>query len=204
MKTAVEAIFVGKARQYNRRFLQMCSHHLIEPSRVRRRPAGRRVRSRTRLAICATRCSAQAASEEPGRAERLLEDQCIAYAQRINTRVQGPDDLGRIPGRTGEPDGAARPFDGFVEKAVRATTTCLISADQIATASTHAPPAGWSWSVPRERIVVLFNDEIVPTTRVSSGATRSSTIPALSAVLVRKPGALRNGAHSRIGTCRPP
>jgi transposase len=31
MKTAVEAIFVGKARPYNRRFLQMCSHHLIEP-----------------------------------------------------------------------------------------------------------------------------------------------------------------------------
>ena len=31
MKTAVEAIFVGKARHYNRRFLQMCSHHLIEP-----------------------------------------------------------------------------------------------------------------------------------------------------------------------------
>ena len=31
MKTAVEAIFVGKARQYNRRFLQMCSHHLVEP-----------------------------------------------------------------------------------------------------------------------------------------------------------------------------
>src|SRR5664280_3537041 len=29
MKTAVEAIFVGKARRYNRRFLQMCSHHLI-------------------------------------------------------------------------------------------------------------------------------------------------------------------------------
>src|SRR5439155_17286694 len=31
MNTAVEAIFVGKARQYNRRFLQMCSHYLIEP-----------------------------------------------------------------------------------------------------------------------------------------------------------------------------
>src|SRR6516162_7528015 len=31
MKTAVETIFVGKDRQYNRRFLQMCSHHLIEP-----------------------------------------------------------------------------------------------------------------------------------------------------------------------------
>jgi hypothetical protein len=31
MKTAVEAIFVGKAHQDNCRFLQLCSHHLIEP-----------------------------------------------------------------------------------------------------------------------------------------------------------------------------
>ena len=31
MKTAVDAIFVGKERQYNRRFLQMCSHHLVDP-----------------------------------------------------------------------------------------------------------------------------------------------------------------------------
>ena len=27
MKTAVDTIFIGKNRQYNRRFLQMCSHH---------------------------------------------------------------------------------------------------------------------------------------------------------------------------------
>lgn len=31
MKTAVETIFVGKDRQYNRRFLQMCGHYLVEP-----------------------------------------------------------------------------------------------------------------------------------------------------------------------------
>jgi hypothetical protein len=31
MKTAVDAIFVGKERAYNRRFQQMCSHHLVEP-----------------------------------------------------------------------------------------------------------------------------------------------------------------------------
>jgi IstB-like ATP binding protein len=31
MKTAVEAVFVGKNRLYNRRFLQMCSHYLVEP-----------------------------------------------------------------------------------------------------------------------------------------------------------------------------
>lgn len=31
MKTAVDAIFIGKDRRYNRRFLQMCSHHLVDP-----------------------------------------------------------------------------------------------------------------------------------------------------------------------------
>ena len=32
MSTAVDAILVGKERRFNKAFLQMCSHHLIEPS----------------------------------------------------------------------------------------------------------------------------------------------------------------------------
>src|SRR6187402_1036769 len=31
MKTAVETIFVGRERAYNRRFLQMCGHYLVDP-----------------------------------------------------------------------------------------------------------------------------------------------------------------------------
>ena len=31
MKTAVDAIFVGKDRAYNRRFQQMCGHYLVDP-----------------------------------------------------------------------------------------------------------------------------------------------------------------------------
>ena len=31
LKTAVNTVFVGKEREYNERFLQMCSHHLVEP-----------------------------------------------------------------------------------------------------------------------------------------------------------------------------
>ena len=34
MKTAVDAIFVGKERAYNRRFQQMCSHYLVEPPSI--------------------------------------------------------------------------------------------------------------------------------------------------------------------------
>ena len=32
MTTAVEAVFVGKERRFNRRFLAMCSHYLVEPT----------------------------------------------------------------------------------------------------------------------------------------------------------------------------
>jgi transposase len=32
MKTAVETVFIGKDRQFNRRFLWMCGHYLIEPA----------------------------------------------------------------------------------------------------------------------------------------------------------------------------
>jgi len=31
MKTAVDTIFVGRERAYNRRFLRMCSHYLVDP-----------------------------------------------------------------------------------------------------------------------------------------------------------------------------
>ena len=34
MKTAVETIFVGRERAYNRRFLQMCSHSPRRPGRL--------------------------------------------------------------------------------------------------------------------------------------------------------------------------
>jgi hypothetical protein len=32
MKTAVDTVFVGKDRAYNRRFLQLCAHYLVEPT----------------------------------------------------------------------------------------------------------------------------------------------------------------------------
>jgi hypothetical protein len=48
MKTAVEPIFVGRERAYNRLFLQVCSIISLNRSHVRLRRAGTRGRSRTR------------------------------------------------------------------------------------------------------------------------------------------------------------
>jgi transposase len=45
MKTAVDAVFVGKARTFNRRFLIMADHYMSSRPPARRRRAGRRARS---------------------------------------------------------------------------------------------------------------------------------------------------------------
>ncbi len=82
MKTAVETVLIGKNRQFNRRFLRMCGHYLVEP--VACTPASgwekgqslplRRRGSRTRLDWCASVSSRAAAGGErrlsSGRAKR--------------------------------------------------------------------------------------------------------------------------------------
>ena len=101
MKTAVEAIFVGKARQYNRRFLQMCSHHLIEPVACRHPPrVGRKDRSRTEVGnLRDLLVSPKPRANSLVELNAWLEDQCLAYARRTShPEFKDRDDLGRIPG----------------------------------------------------------------------------------------------------------
>ena len=42
MKTAVDAIFIGRDRRYNRRFAQMCGHYLVEPEATLQKSASNR------------------------------------------------------------------------------------------------------------------------------------------------------------------
>jgi hypothetical protein len=88
------------------------------------------------------------------------------------------------------------PFDGFVEKAVRATTTCLIMADHNRY-SVDARAAGRMVLVRShaERIVVLLNDAVVADHPRQFRRDQIIYDPwHYLPVLVRKPGALRNGA----------
>ncbi len=83
MKTAVETVFVGKARQYNRRFLQMCSHHLIEP--VACTPAAGWEKGQVENQVGNLRDQMFRPKPKVTSLEELnawLEDQCIAYAKR--------------------------------------------------------------------------------------------------------------------------
>ena len=198
MKTAVETIFVGKARQYNRRFLQMCSHHLIEP--VACTPAAGWEKGQVENQVGNLRD--QLFRPKP-RVQSLAElnawlaDQCIAYAKR----TQHPEFKERTVWEVFQQEQAILmelrgPFDGFVEKAVRATTTCLIMADHNRY-SVDARAAGRMVPVRShaDRIVVLFDGEGVADHPRQFRRDQVIYDPwHYLPVLVRKPGALRNGA----------
>jgi transposase len=198
MKTAVETIFVGKARKYNHRFVQMCSHHLVEP-----------------------RACTPAAGWEKGQIENQvgnlrdrfflpkpriksltglnakLEDQCVAYAKA----TMHPEFRDRTIWEVFQEERASLmeyrgPFDGFVEKPQRASTTCLIMADHNRY-SVDARAAGQTVLVRAhaERIVVLLGDEVV----AEHARQFRRDLVIYNAwhylpILLRKPGALRHGA----------
>ena len=65
MKTAVETIFVGKDRLYNRRFLQMCSHYLVDPVACTPASGWEKGRSRTRLGWSASASSRRGCGSRP-------------------------------------------------------------------------------------------------------------------------------------------
>ena len=92
MKTAVETIFIGKDRQYNRRFLQMGSH---SPRRAGRLHAGVRLgeaaRSRTRSGSCASASSRRGCcSRGYNELNAWLLDKCIAWA-KAHAHPERPD-----------------------------------------------------------------------------------------------------------------
>jgi transposase len=198
MKTAVEAILVGKARQYNRRFLQMCSHHLIEP--VACTPMSGWEKGQVENQVGNLRDQLFRPKPRVTSLVELnawLEDQCIACAKR----TRHPEFKERTIWEVFQEERASLmelrgPFDGFVEKAVRASTTCLIMADHNRY-SVAARAAGRMVLVRThaERIVVLFNNEVVADHPRHFRRDRIIYDPwHYLPVLVKKPGALRNGA----------
>jgi hypothetical protein len=126
-----------------------------------------------------------------------LEDQCIAYAKR----TKHPEFKDRTIWDVFQGEQASLmelrgPFNGFVEKAVRASTTCLIMADHNRY-SVDARAAGRMVLVRShaERIVVLFNEEIVADHPRHFRRDQTIYDPwHYLPVLLKKPGALRNGA----------
>jgi transposase len=198
MKTAVETVFVGRARTYNRRFLQMCSHHLVEPTACT--PASGWEKGQVENQVGVVRDVLFRPRPKVRTLEELnawLEDQCRAYAQR----TRHPQFRDRTIWEVFEEERGALtqfpgPFAGFTEKPMRATTTCLVTHDRNKySIDARAAGRGVLVRAYADRIVVLLGEEVVADHPRSFRREQVIYDPwHYLPVLMRKPGALRNGA----------
>lgn len=197
MSTAVELVFAGKERQFNRRFLQMCSHYLIEP--VACTPAAGWEKGQVENQVGHARDLFFAGGRRWSSLEELnswLEERCRAQADQ----ARHPELKDLTIRQVWETERAALvpvtiPFDGFHETTVRVSSTCLVLFDRNKY-SVHAEVAGRTVQVRAyaDRILILHEGRPVGDHARQFGRDRTIFDPwHYLPVLARKPGALRNG-----------
>jgi hypothetical protein len=202
MKTAVDRIGTGKARQVNARFAAMASHYLFDPEFCN--PASGWEKGQIEKNVQdARRRLWQPMPRFPDLAalNAWLEARCLAQWNEIQHGV--------LPGTIADVHCAeiaslmppGRPFDGFVEHTKRVSPTCLIHFER----TRYSVPASFanrpvSLRVYPDRVVIAAEGQIL--CEHARIIERSHHLPGRTiydwrhylAVIQRKPGALRNGA----------
>jgi hypothetical protein len=198
MKTAVETAFVRKDRLYNRRFLQMCSHYLVEPVACTPASGWEKGQVENQVGLVRERFfTPRLRFKNYDELNAWLLDQCIAYANAH----RHPE----LPEQTiWDAFEAERPhlvlyagrFDGFHAVPVSVSKTCLVRFDNNKY-SVVASAVGRTVEVHAyaDRIVIRREGRIVGEHRRSFGRGETVYDPwHYVPVLARKPSALRNGA----------
>jgi transposase len=198
MKTAVETIFVGKDRQYNRRFLQMCSHHLVEPVACTPASGWEKGQVENQVGLVRERFfTPRLRFKSYDELNAWLLDKCVAYA-KAHPHPERPE---RTVWEAFEEE---RPklvpyrgrFDGFHALPVSVSKTCLIRFDNnkysVSASAVGRPVDLHAYA---DRIVIRQDGRIVAEHRRNYGRGETVYDPwHYVPVLARKPGALRNGA----------
>jgi transposase len=206
MKTAVETIFIGKDRQYNRRFLQMCSHHLVEPVACTPASGWEKGQVENQVGLVRERFfTPRLRVRSYDELNAWLMDKCIAWA-KAHAHPERPD---RTIWEVFEEE---RPklvpyrgrFDGFHALPASVSKTCLVRFDNnkysVSASAVGRPVEIHAYA---DRIVIRQDGRIVAEHRRSYGRRETIYDPwHYVPVLASKPGALRNGARSRTGCCR--
>ena len=198
MKTAVETVFIGKDRQFNRRFLRMCGHYLVEPTACTPAAGWEKGQVENQVGLVRERFFTprlRVASYEELNAWLL--DQCVAYAKAH----RHPELADRTIWQAFEAERPqlvpiTGPFDGFHATQAAVSKTCLVRFDNnkysVASCAVGRPVEIQAYA---DRIIIRQDGAIVAehARRFGRGETIYDPwhyVP----VLARKPGALRNGA----------
>ena len=198
MKTAVETIFVGKERLYNRRFLQMCSHHLVDPVACTPASGWEKGQVENQVGLIRERFFTprlRFASYEELNAWLL--DKTIAYARAHKHPEFGDRTIWDV-------FEAERPslvpftgrFDGFHAVTASVAKTCLVRFDNNKySVAAHAVGRPVEIRAYADRVEIRQDGVIVGEHARCFGRDQTLFDPwHYVPVLARKPGALRNGA----------
>src|SRR2546430_2487233 len=198
MKTAVETVFVGKDRLYNRRFLQMCSHYLVEPVACTPASGWEKGQVENQVGLVRERFFTprlRVASYDELNAWLL--DRCVAYAKAH----KHPELTDRTIWQAFEAERRqlvpiTGPFDGFHAVQASVSKTCLVRFDNnkysVASRAVGRPVEIQAYA---DRIVIRQEGSVVGEHRRGFGRGETIYDPwHYVPVLARKPGALRNGA----------
>lgn len=198
MKTAVETIFVGKERLYNRRFLQMASHYLVEP--VACTPASGWEKGQVESQVGTVRqrfFSPRVRVKSYEELNAWLLDKCIASA-RSSKHPELTDKTVWEVFQQERPHLVpyAGRFDGFHSLPAAVSKTCLVRFDNnkysVAATAVGRPVEIRAYA---ERIEIRQEGRLVGDHPRHFGRGRTIYNPwHYVPVLLRKPGALRNGA----------
>ena len=197
LKTVVDAILVGKDRQFNRRFLALANHYLFEPvactpasgwekgqvenqvGNVREWLFTPMARFKSFEALnewLATRCRELAGRQHPAQAQRTIA-QCFAQ--------EGPSLRAVTSG-----------FNGYVEQMMRVSSTCLVRVDR----NRYSVPATYAGKVVSVRLCAHQVRIVADSQLIAQHVRRFGRDQLICdpwhylPVLEKKPGALRNGA----------
>jgi hypothetical protein len=198
MKTAVETIFAGKQRAYNRRFLQMCSHYLVEPVACTPASGWEKGQVENQVGLIRERFfTPRLRVKSYDELNAWLMDQCIAH-----TKVHRHPELREQT--VWQVFEAERPsfvpyagrFDGFHAVPASVSKTCLVRFDNNKySVVAHAVGRPVEIRAYAERIELRQDGHIVGEHHRCFGRDRAVYDPwHYVPVLARKPGALRNGA----------
>ena len=198
LKPAVDAIFTGRERRYNRRFLVMCNHYLIEPTACT--PAAGWEKGQVENQVGNVRewlFTPKLRCTDLAELNTHLAARCLQLARERSHPEHGERKIIEV----WEAERAAlrsmpAPFDGFAEKTCRISATCLVHFERNRY-SVESRYVGQVASVRAyaERIVVRCGGQLVGEHARCFERGRTLYNPwHYVAALERKPGALRNGA----------
>lgn len=197
LKTVVDAILVGKDRQFNRRFMALANHYLFEPvactpasgwekGQIENQVGNIREWLFTPLARFANFAA--------------LNDWLAIRCRELATRKH-PTELGRTIAECFAQEGPTlraitSRFDGYVEQMMRVSSTCLVRVDR----NRYSVPATFAGKVvsvclSADQVRIVADSQVIAAHERLFGRDQLICDPwHYLPVLEKKPGALRNGA----------